>query len=88
MPHTVCTGEDVGPVAALSVPAYFLHGIYDYTCAYAEARTYVANLEAPTKAFYAFEHSSHSPMFEEPAKTRQILRQDVLTGRTSLADVT
>jgi pimeloyl-ACP methyl ester carboxylesterase len=75
-------------VAALSVPAYFLHGMYDYTCAYTEARTYVSKLEAPTKAFYTFEHSAHSPMFEEAAKARQILQQDVLTGRTSLADAT
>jgi len=73
-------------VPELAVPAYFLHGVHDYTCSYALAKEYVATLRAPVKGFYTFEHSAHSPPFEEPSRTRQILRTDVLTGGISLAD--
>lgn len=37
---------------------------------------------------YIFEHSAHSPMLEELARTRRILRHDVLAGTTHLADST
>ena len=70
----------------LAIPAYFLHGIYDYTCSYTEAKAYFEKLKAPVKGFYTFERSAHSPIFEEPEKTQRILRGDVLTGGNSLAD--
>jgi pimeloyl-ACP methyl ester carboxylesterase len=73
-------------VPRLRVPAYFLHGRHDYTCTYAEARAYFDRLEAPTKGFYTFETSAHSPVFEEPDKALRILREDVLRGRSDLAD--
>jgi len=73
-------------VPALAVPAYFLHGAYDYTCAYEVARAYAARLTAPVKGFYTFEQSAHSPMFEEPGRTVRIMLEDVLAGGTSLAD--
>jgi pimeloyl-ACP methyl ester carboxylesterase len=73
-------------VPRLQVPAYFLHGRHDYTCTYAEARAYFDRLEAPTKAFYTFEASAHSPVFEEPDQALRILREDVLRGRSDLAD--
>jgi hypothetical protein len=38
------------------------------------------------KGFYTFEHSAHSPLFEEPDKVQRILREDVLAGVNSLAD--
>jgi pimeloyl-ACP methyl ester carboxylesterase len=71
---------------ALDVPAYFLHGRHDYTCAYEVARSYFATLRAPLKGFYTFERSAHSPLFEEPERTREILREDVLAGAIGLAD--
>ncbi len=70
----------------IQVPVYFLHGAYDYTCNYSLARSYLETLDAPVKGFYTFESSAHSPMFEEPQKMLRILREDVLTGRTGLAD--
>lgn len=73
-------------VPALAVPAYFLHGRYDYTCAYPLAKAYLGELRAPLKGFYTFEESAHSPMFEEPQRTVTILLKDVLNGTTSLAD--
>jgi pimeloyl-ACP methyl ester carboxylesterase len=70
----------------LTVPVYFFEGIYDYTCSYTEAKSYFENLKAPIKGFYTFDQSAHSPMFEEPEKMQQIIREDVLAGKTSLAD--
>jgi pimeloyl-ACP methyl ester carboxylesterase len=73
-------------IPELRLPAYFLHGRYDYTCAYPLARAYVQRLRAPVKGFYTFDQSAHSPVFEEPARARTILREDVLTGDRRLAD--
>ena len=73
-------------VTRLEIPVYFLHGLYDYTCAYPLAKAYFEKIEAPVKGFYTFEQSAHSPMFEEPEKVQQILREDVLAGTNSLAD--
>jgi pimeloyl-ACP methyl ester carboxylesterase len=73
-------------VPELKLPVYFLEGRYDYTCAYPLAKDYFEKLDAPVKGFYTFEESAHSPMFEQPEKMRQILLEDVLTGKNSLAD--
>lgn len=73
-------------VAELSIPVYFFHGRYDYTCAYPLARTFFDELQAPLKGFYTFEHSAHSPLFEEPEKTLRILLEDVLNATNALAD--
>ncbi len=73
-------------VAELKIPVYFLHGQFDYTCAYPLAQAYFDQLQAPRKGFYTFEHAAHSPIFEEPAKALQILLEDVLNGTNSLAD--
>jgi pimeloyl-ACP methyl ester carboxylesterase len=73
-------------VSRLEIPAYFLHGKYDYTCAYPLAKDYFGKLQAPLKGFYTFEQSAHSPMFEEPDRVRQVLREDVLQGVNNLAN--
>jgi pimeloyl-ACP methyl ester carboxylesterase len=64
----------------LDLPVYFFHGKYDYTVSYPLAKTYLDELQAPIKGFYTFEHSAHSPMFEEPARMKQIIQEDVLAG--------
>jgi len=73
-------------VPEVGVPVYFLHGVHDYTCTYAEASAYFDSLAAPLKGFYTFSESAHSPMFEEPDKVMAILREDVLKGTNRLAD--
>jgi pimeloyl-ACP methyl ester carboxylesterase len=73
-------------VTELSIPVYFFEGIYDYTCSYTLAKEYFDQLKAPTKGFYTFEQSAHSPLFEEPEKTGHILQEDVLAGVNNLAD--
>jgi pimeloyl-ACP methyl ester carboxylesterase len=73
-------------VARLAVPAYFFHGIHDYTVSYQLAKDYAAALTAPLKGFYTFERSAHSPVLEEPERARAIMREDVLAGANNLAD--
>lgn len=73
-------------VTDLAVPVYFLHGRYDYTCAYPLATAYFDQLQAPLKGFYTFESSAHSPVYEEPERTLQILLEDVRNGTNTLAD--
>lgn len=73
-------------VTELALPAYFFHGIYDYTVNYHLARDYFDRLKAPLKGFYTFDRSAHSPVLEEPEKARRILREDVLASANSLAD--
>jgi pimeloyl-ACP methyl ester carboxylesterase len=73
-------------VPGLDVPVYFFHGAHDYTVSYPLAKNYMRHLQAPGKGFYTFENSAHSPMFEEPIKMEQIIRQDVLRETFSLAD--
>lgn len=73
-------------VPALDIPIYFLAGIYDYTCCYSLQKEYYDQIQAPIKGFYSFDDSAHSPLFEEPEKSRLILREDVLTQNTNYAD--
>jgi pimeloyl-ACP methyl ester carboxylesterase len=74
-------------VPELKLPVYFFEGIYDYTCSYTEAKSYFEKLKAPIKGFYTFEHSAHSPLFEEPEKMKHILHEDVLKGLNNLSDI-
>ena len=73
-------------VPELALPAYFFHGMHDYTVSYPLAKDYFEGLKAPLKGFYSFDRSAHSPIMEEPGKARRIMRQDVLAGANSLAD--
>jgi pimeloyl-ACP methyl ester carboxylesterase len=73
-------------VPELALPAYFFHGIHDYTVSYPLAANYFERLKAPLKGFYSFDRSAHSPILEEPEKVRKIMRQDVLAAANSLAD--
>jgi pimeloyl-ACP methyl ester carboxylesterase len=73
-------------VTELALPAYFFHGIYDYTVNYQLAKDYFERLKAPLKGFYTFNQSAHSPVLEEPERVRKIMREDVLARTNSLAD--
>ena len=73
-------------VPTLELPVYFFAGENDLTCCYAVQRDYFDRLSAPEKGFYTFQGCAHSPLFESPAQALRILREDVLTGRFTLAD--
>jgi pimeloyl-ACP methyl ester carboxylesterase len=60
-------------ITAIDVPAYFMHGIYDYTVNYSLAKEYYKTLKSPLKDFYTFKNSAHSPIFEEPEQVIKIL---------------
>jgi pimeloyl-ACP methyl ester carboxylesterase len=60
-------------VPEVSIPVYFFHGAFDYTCSGPDAEAYFERLKAPLKGFYAFAQSAHSPMFEEPGRVQEIL---------------
>lgn len=73
-------------VPEVHLPLYLFHGRHDQTCSYDLARAYLVAVRAPAKGFYTFPESAHSPVLEEPERARRILREDVLRGRTALAD--
>ena len=74
-------------VTGLPIPAYFLHGMHDYTVWYPMVKAFAGRLRAPMVGFYTFQDSAYSPVFEEPERMRAILRDDVLAAKTDLADV-
>lgn len=69
-----------GRLTDLAVPVYFFVGRHDYTANPALFRAFFDAINAPKKAFYLFENSAHSPLFEEPARAVQILLEDVIGG--------
>lgn len=60
------------------VPMYFLHGVHDHTVNYDLAREWYERIDAPRKAFFTFERSAHSPIFEEPAECVRVIGTEVL----------
>lgn len=62
----------------LEIPAYFMSGRYDYTVNHDLSKKMADTIEAPRKAFYTFEHSAHSPMFEEPELFKRIVAKEIL----------
>jgi pimeloyl-ACP methyl ester carboxylesterase len=68
-------------VPSVEVPVYFFSGIYDYTVNYSLAQDYLNTLNAPIKGFYLFNNSAHSPIFEEPEKVLQIVRENILNKK-------
>lgn len=73
-------------VPKLDIPVYFFSGVYDNTVSYTLSKEYFKNLNAPIKGFYTFEHSAHSPIFEEPERVKEIIEKDILSNITNLAD--
>lgn len=73
-------------VPSLEIPVYFFSGKYDLTVNHDLSKAYLENLKAPIKGFYTFNKSAHSPLFEEPARFREILVKDVMKGKNDLSD--
>lgn len=65
-------------ITKVNVPVYFFSGVYDYTVNYKLVKGYYMKLKAPKKRYYLFEHSAHSPMFEEPERMCNIIKKDIL----------
>lgn len=57
------------------IPVYFFAGKYDYNTPSAIVEEYFKTIKAPSKRFYWFEKSAHSPNWEEPELFYQRLRE-------------
>lgn len=77
---TVINANLAEQVSHLSIPVYIIHGQYDYQVSYQLSRQYFEVLQAPSKAFYTFEQSAHSPLFEEPEYFVKIIGEHVLAS--------
>jgi len=64
-------------VPRLEVPVWFLLGREDHVTPSEIAVRYFDKLEAPRKTLLWFEHSGHSPPFEEPGRFNAILDEQV-----------
>lgn len=73
-------------VPVLKIPIYFLAGKQDLTCSYTMQKEYYNQIKAPLKGFYTFEHSAHSPLFEEPERAINIFVNNVIPGSVSMSD--
>jgi pimeloyl-ACP methyl ester carboxylesterase len=70
----------------IHIPVYFISGKYDLTVNVDLSREYCNQLIAPVKRFYTFENSAHGPLFEEPERFRQILREEIVQIKYELTD--
>lgn len=62
-------------IPRLDVPIYFVQGRYDHLVPMEVSRAYYESLRAPHKAFVVFENSAHSPIFEEPERFHELMRE-------------
>ncbi len=62
-------------IPSLDVPIYFVHGRYDHLIPIQVSRAYYESLRAPHKSFVVFENSAHSPIYEEPERFHELMRQ-------------
>jgi pimeloyl-ACP methyl ester carboxylesterase len=67
-------------VPELQVPVWFMLGREDYVTPSEIAARYFDKLQAPRKTLVWFEHSGHSPQFEEPGKFNSLLGHQVRTS--------
>jgi len=60
------TNIDFSPINEFKVPVYFFIGRYDHNTSAEVAAAYFKTIKAPKKELFWFEHSGHSPNWEEP----------------------
>ena len=59
----------------LEIPVYFISGDTDYNCPWKLVDEYSQIIKAPDKGFFLISDSAHSPLWENPEETCDILRQ-------------
>jgi pimeloyl-ACP methyl ester carboxylesterase len=62
-------------VTCLEIPVYFISGESDYNCPWELVEEYCDIIDAPGKGFFLIPDSAHSPLWENPSVTCDILRQ-------------
>ena len=61
-------------ITELKVPAYFISGEFDYNCPWKLVKDYNEKINAPDKGFFLIKDSAHSPLWENPGDTCEVLR--------------
>lgn len=61
-------------LTVLKIPAFFISGEYDYNCPWELVQDYCEKLDAPAKGFHKIPDAAHSPLWENPEKTCNILK--------------
>ena len=62
-------------IPTLDVPIYFVQGRYDHLVPMQVSRAYYESLRAPYKEYVVFENSAHSPIYEEPGRFHELMRE-------------
>ena len=62
-------------ITSLEIPAFFLSGESDYNCPWELVKEYTDIIDAPDKEFFLIPDAAHSPLWENPSVTCDILRQ-------------
>ena len=62
-------------ITSLEIPVYFISGDTDYNCPWKLVEEYCELIDAPDKGFYLIPDSAHSPLWENPETTCDILKQ-------------
>lgn len=65
-------------IDSMRVPVIILQGRYDYQTPYPVANDFFMQLKAPSKQFFTFENSAHSPNMEEVGLFNSIVRKAAL----------
>jgi pimeloyl-ACP methyl ester carboxylesterase len=74
---------DFSPFKEFKVPVYFFIGRYDHTTSALVAEEYFRTIKAPKKALFWFEHSGHSPNWEESTLFYQRVLQVAAENKTN-----
>jgi pimeloyl-ACP methyl ester carboxylesterase len=64
---------DISIYTIFEIPMYFIAGKYDYNTPSALVEEYFKTIVAPTKKYFRFEHSGHSPHWEESQRFHDCL---------------
>lgn len=64
-------------VPRLDVPVYLVEGRYEAAGRETLARQWFKELSAPTKEYIYFDHSGHTPPYDEPGKLAELMREIV-----------
>ena len=62
-------------VRSIDIPIWFFAGEHDMTCATSVQKEYYETIEAPEKEFFLYKGCTHSPIYEDGVRTREILKK-------------
>ena len=62
-------------VSSLDIPVYFISGESDYNCPWELVEDYCEIIDAPDKEIFLIPDAAHSPLWENPSVTCDVLKQ-------------